>query len=550
LAVAIWNISTSSTDLVLVPWLAINHPTSIVGTPVSGTLTGNITWTLANSPYVVVGNTTLAKGATLTIEPGVEVRVRGGLSVAIKGTFSAIGTQQQHITFDRDGTSNWGEILVDYDGDGTIRPATMKYCDIRHVSTGVHVLGTGQSPVLVEDCAIDLWTSLAVKWDQDGGLGCNNLIFRRCRFGMDSGGPLPCEAINGYHSHAIVEYCTFAPQGGYSDAVDLANSRWADGNWPICRYNVLLGGQDDGIDYDDSDGIIEGTIIMNRFPSGYAPPAVPDSAHYPPPGNGPNGGGTTGNEGSSPVILNNVIYHCYYGIGYKNGAQPTILNNTIIDCTWGVVVYSANDIPNPGPAHAILRNNILWNCGDPIRRRWYDTDGIISTVDVAYCAIDAKEEGWLYDDVEQGWVWAGEGNVALTANPLGDYGHDDYGPQPGSPVIDAGYAGLVPYEAGQWPVPSTDCLGHAREDDPSMPNTGVGTPPYVDLGAVEYLYPMPADVIPDRCVNVADLLRVRNDMGKASNPGDPLATDVNRDGVVNVADLLIVRNSLGKGSGC
>ena len=54
------------------------------------------------------------------------------------------------------------------------------------------------------------------------------------------------------------------------------------------------------------------------------------------------------------------------------------------------------------------------------------------------------------------------------------------------------------------------------------------------------------DVIRDRCVNVADLLTVRNDMGKmASQLVRP--TDVNLDGIVNVADLLIVRNQLGKG---
>jgi hypothetical protein len=56
------------------------------------------------------------------------------------------------------------------------------------------------------------------------------------------------------------------------------------------------------------------------------------------------------------------------------------------------------------------------------------------------------------------------------------------------------------------------------------------------------------DVNGDDCVNVADLLTVRNNLGKtSSNLGLP-AADVNGDGICNVTDLLIVRNNLGKGT--
>jgi hypothetical protein len=56
-----------------------------------------------------------------------------------------------------------------------------------------------------------------------------------------------------------------------------------------------------------------------------------------------------------------------------------------------------------------------------------------------------------------------------------------------------------------------------------------------------------ADVNRDGCVNVADLLIVRNNLGKSGRKIRPAGADVNFDSVVNIADLLIVRNNLGKG---
>ena len=38
------------------------------------TYTTNTTWTVANSPYVLDGNVTVAAGVTLTIDPGVIVK--------------------------------------------------------------------------------------------------------------------------------------------------------------------------------------------------------------------------------------------------------------------------------------------------------------------------------------------------------------------------------------------------------------------------------------------------------------------------------------------
>ncbi|HWN82255.1 MAG TPA: hypothetical protein VNM87_09185, partial [Candidatus Udaeobacter sp.] len=48
---------------------------SALATPVGGDITTDTTWDLSGGPYDVVANVTVRSGATLTIEPGVTVRV-------------------------------------------------------------------------------------------------------------------------------------------------------------------------------------------------------------------------------------------------------------------------------------------------------------------------------------------------------------------------------------------------------------------------------------------------------------------------------------------
>ncbi len=94
------------------------------GTEVSGSLSEDITWTRAGSPYIVMGNTTVNSGVTLVIEPGVQVRFDGNYWLGVNGTLVAQGTAGAPIVF----TSNrpdpspgdWDEIgfgdsSVDYD---------------------------------------------------------------------------------------------------------------------------------------------------------------------------------------------------------------------------------------------------------------------------------------------------------------------------------------------------------------------------------------------------------------------------------------------------
>jgi hypothetical protein len=111
-------------------------------TNVSGFINANTTWALTSSPYIVVGNTIVQHGVTLTIDPGVIVKFDSAKVLQIDGELIARGTSARRIVFTSNRTSpaagDWGKIQfadtsVDavYDSNGNyVGGSFMSYCDI------------------------------------------------------------------------------------------------------------------------------------------------------------------------------------------------------------------------------------------------------------------------------------------------------------------------------------------------------------------------------------------------------------------------------------
>jgi parallel beta-helix repeat protein len=109
------------------------------GTNVSGTiLPPGGTWDIAGSPYIVVGDVTVASGATLTIEAGVEVKFDGHFSIYVDGVLIAVGTETNRINITSNKTTSnpddWNSIQIN-----SIGRAEIKHCDISYGYIGIYL---------------------------------------------------------------------------------------------------------------------------------------------------------------------------------------------------------------------------------------------------------------------------------------------------------------------------------------------------------------------------------------------------------------------------
>jgi parallel beta-helix repeat protein len=101
-------------------------------------ITKDTLWTLVDSPLIISNNVIVYPNATLTIEPGVEVRFGGNFSLIVNGQLIANGLQNERIRF----TSNkfapqpgdWNGILF-----SSVRPSQLAYCSIEYSKIGMKI---------------------------------------------------------------------------------------------------------------------------------------------------------------------------------------------------------------------------------------------------------------------------------------------------------------------------------------------------------------------------------------------------------------------------
>jgi len=111
----------------------------VVPTIVSGIISTDTTWTLANSPYKVVGHITVNPGVTLTIEAGVLVKFDGNFSMTIDGLLNSLGTLGNEVLFTSNQSSpalgDWQHIQINNSAN------VVQFIKVEYADRGVYIPG-------------------------------------------------------------------------------------------------------------------------------------------------------------------------------------------------------------------------------------------------------------------------------------------------------------------------------------------------------------------------------------------------------------------------
>jgi hypothetical protein len=248
------------------------------------------------------------------------------------------------------------------------------------------------------------------------------------------------------------------------------------------------------------------------------------------PGAGGNGGAIHIAQASAVTITNSLAVGNQAGDGGSpgvGGALHLAADATISNAT---IVGNATTSPSGGggislDAAGTIRNCIVWqNLAGGGTVEMQQISGFDGDDSIDYSCVQGLSG-----------AFGGVGNTGadpLFVNPsAGNYhlGH-------GSSCIDSGRNASVP------PAIALDISGNPRfYDDPATPDTGAGTAPIVDMGAMEF-GACPADLDGDRDVDLPELAQLLSEFG---SHGTNLTSDLDHDDDVDLADVTIMLASFG-----
>ena len=414
---------------------------------------GNVsgTWTIANSPYHVLGEITIPDGETLSIEPGVEVVFMGHHKFNVQGRLLAVGSQHDPILFTaEDKTAGWHGVRF-INTPGTNDTSKIVHCSFKYgkANTGSGYDRCGGAIFIRGVDKVFVSSSLFEYNMTSGEVG-------------STGGPGVCI----FYGSPTVTKSTFIHNDGTLGSagaikVDFTSNAVISNN--IISNNTSSWGTIICGYQSDNQPTISGNIISNNVATVAA-------------------GGILIYSSAKPRIENNIIFNNQApsggGIYCLTNANPVLINNTIAynsAGSGGGIYYDSN-------SDGICINNILFGNTASTGNQVYLLDNASDPI-FAYCDIQNGVNGFGGSGSGSNYSGLYENNIdsdpLFLPVPVGKYILSNY-----SQCIGAGIDSIE--IAGDWYQAPPFCIMINPRPSPS------GTMP--DIGACENTLGSPTDV--------------------------------------------------------
>ncbi|MCK5559949.1 MAG: PKD domain-containing protein, partial [Thermoplasmata archaeon] len=303
-------------------------------TYVGWVISKNTTWTLTNSPYIVIDNVLVDENVNLTIDPGVIVKFDSDKYLQVDGTLYAVGTELQMITFTSNKTSpapgDWDRIKFT-DKTNSYNTSIVKYCVIEYSLYGINC--DGGSPIIINNTFLGNYESIYGEYSSSIIFNNSFSNAERAIYLWYSSPYILNNNITNTRYGIILSHCnsTIISHNSVKNGEYGIHYEYSDSFQVI--FNEVLNNSEAGIfDVDTSAKIFNNTIIGNEK-------------------------GIKLNDGATPIVNNNNIfnngnsiwlhYTCVDDINAKNnwwGTTDTALINQSIydyydDFNLGIVNY-------------------------------------------------------------------------------------------------------------------------------------------------------------------------------------------------------------------